>query len=206
MRARTSAGWARLAAALGLGVALGSAALAGEQEAIFERFDHAAHEKALVRAKVGCVACHQVGAPAAGQDAAQLAATWLGAPKAVCHECHAPGEGALGVGPGQRGAPRACGSCHAETPRPDTHVAGWVQHHGLDATASGATCRDCHERSDCVDCHDRRENSEHRVHDPTWLTVHGIEARANPGACDSCHVQAECTSCHQSGLGFGRTP
>ena len=183
-------------------------AFAGEeQKQIFGRFEHGEHEKAFARAKVACVACHQVGGTGAGLTAEQLVETYMGAPRSVCHECHAPGEGDLGSGGlGLRGSPRACMTCHQDKPNPTSHVAGWLQNHGYDAAAAGATCRDCHDRSDCVDCHDRRENSEHKVHDATWLTVHGIEARANPGGCDSCHVQPECTSCHSSAAGYGRNP
>lgn len=186
-------------------VGLSTFALADEREVIFARFDHAEHEKALARSAVSCLVCHQVGARQPGLDDAQLGA-WLEPPRAACHECHAPGAGGLGAGVAAVRAPRACDTCHAQVPVPESHVAGWVAHHGADARAPSADCRDCHERSTCVDCHDRREDTTFDVHDAAWLSVHGVAARANPASCDSCHVKAECTSCHDSAAGFGRAP
>lgn len=172
---------------------------------MFGKFDHAVHEASLTKAKVACVDCHQVGAARAGATDAELAATLLAPPRNACHECHAPGEGGLGSGGGVGRAPHTCATCHDPLPRPDSHVAGWLDHHGPEAASAGASCQDCHSRSTCVDCHDRRENTRWKVHDASWLTAHGIVARADPSGCDSCHVKSECTSCHASSAGFGRS-
>lgn len=192
-----------LAALLVVLCALNPFARAGDQEAIFARFDHEAHDRALGKAGVGCVVCHAVGAAVPAGDEALSP---LEPPASACHECHAPGEGGLGSGDGLRRAPRACATCHPTVAPPTSHAAGWMEHHGAAAVGEAASCRDCHARADCVDCHDRREDSMHRVHDPSWLSVHGVEARANPGSCDSCHAVAECTACHASPGGFGRSP
>lgn len=172
---------------------------------IFDRFDHATHEASLAKAKVACVDCHAVGAAKPGASDVELAAVWLTPPASACHECHAPGEGGLGSGNGVGRAPRACGTCHSPIPRPESHGAGWLDHHGPDAVATDASCQECHSRSSCVNCHDRRENTTWKVHDASWLTAHGIVARADPASCDSCHVKSECTTCHASSAGFGRS-
>lgn len=172
-------------------------ALAFAADPIFARFDHAEHSKALGRNDVPCLTCHAVGADGKVP---------LEPPKSACHECHAPGEGGLGSGKPAHGAPRACATCHEVVPTPESHGAGWLMHHGTDATEGGATCQDCHARATCVDCHDRRENVTFKVHDPSWLSVHGIAVKADPASCDSCHVKQECTSCHASRAGFGRSP
>lgn len=180
----------------------------GERAEIFARFEHGEHDRALRRAGMKCVSCHQVGATGEeeGWTQARLAEAFMMPANSTCHDCHAPGEGKLGTGKGMGAATRECAVCHAAVKPPETHAAGWLAMHGADAAVSAATCRDCHTRSSCADCHDRRENAGSGVHDRSWLTVHGIAARAAPAQCDSCHVQAECTSCHSSPAGFGRSP
>jgi hypothetical protein len=189
-----------------LGLLLSAFAFANDRrDAIFKKFDHAQHERTFQKAKVTCMACHEVGGAGQGLTEAQLADVWMHAPASACHECHALGEGGLGSGRAAPRSPRACAVCHDYVPSPETHVAGWTQHHGADAVAPGATCRDCHARSMCVDCHDRREDAGNKAHDPSWLTIHAIVARADPASCDTCHVRSECTSCHDSAGGFGRS-
>lgn len=202
MSRRLAARAATLGGVLALGATL---AWAGERASIFDRFDHAVHEKALARASVSCLVCHQVGGRADGLNQTQMADTWLVAPAASCHECHAPGAGGIGSGVAASRAPRACGTCHDTLPLPVSHVAGWEWHHGTDATAPDAGCSDCHDRQTCVGCHDRRENTQLKVHDASWLSVHGIAAGSAPASCDSCHVRTECTNCHGSDAGFGRS-
>lgn len=188
-----------------LSIALFGSALAyaATKPEIFEKFDHAEHAAALQKAHVACVDCHAVGSKS-GKSAAEVATPLL-PPRNTCHECHAPGEGGLGAGNGIGRAPRACITCHDPLPRPASHIAGWLEHHGPDAVSARADCLDCHHRSTCVDCHDRRENTRWKVHDASWLSTHGIAARADPTGCDSCHVKSECTSCHASAGAFGRT-
>lgn len=184
---------------------LTTGALAGEKEEIFARFDHKEHGPTFQRIKLTCLACHQVGGTGAADAAADdLDKAYLPPPRASCHECHAPGEGGLGDGEPFPHAPKRCDTCHTNVRPPETHGPGWREFHGVDATMSTATCRDCHERAWCADCHDRRDDATHRVHDNTWLTVHGIVARSQASSCDSCHIQAECTSCHASSAGYGR--
>jgi hypothetical protein len=182
---------------------LSALAWAGGREAIFQRFDHAQHKKILEQAELSCVACHQFAKADATMTKADLANIWS-VPRAACHECHAPGQGGLGAGDGINRAPHTCATCHESVKPPDSHVAGWLRHHGPDAVAAGASCSTCHARATCVNCHDRRDNTDTKVHDASWLSVHGIVARAGPAGCDNCHVQAECTGCHASPAGFQR--
>jgi len=182
-------------------------ALGDERAEIFSRFDHGRHEKALAKANVSCVSCHQVGATTpTGWSRERLNEAFLVAPDAACHQCHAPGVGGLGVGEGQRAATGRCASCHEDIEPPVSHDAGWLALHGADARDRQSSCSDCHARSYCVECHDRRETATNGYHDASWLTVHGIASRAAPASCDSCHVQNECVDCHSSPAGFGRTP
>lgn len=209
VRDRRGASLVLLLGALASGLLFSSAYASDDSEElaqIFSRFVHSQHERALARSDRSCVTCHLVGDKGEpGMTQEQLAA-YLVPPKAVCHQCHAPGQGDLGAGIGMTEAPHRCITCHNEVRVPNTHDAGWLAMHGVEAEAGSATCRDCHERSTCAECHDRRENTAYNIHDPTWLSVHGIAARATPGDCDSCHAKSECTTCHASASGFGRGP
>ncbi len=158
-------------------------AVAADEVDLQSRFDHARHRRAFARARIECVACHQVGLPGAS-DALP------GVPSKACHGCHVEDD------PSQTRwmrAPTTCGSCHDAVEAPETHGSAWIQWHG---TERDATCSDCHSRKDCVDCHDRRSEGDLGVHPPTWLSTHGIEAGAG-ATCDSCHAQTECLSCHE---------
>ncbi|MCB9688217.1 MAG: hypothetical protein H6738_17530 [Alphaproteobacteria bacterium] len=174
----------------------GSALAGDDLAAIFDRFDHAEHAAVFRRHDVGCPTCHAVG---------RAEGTSLLPDRSVCHTCHAPGQGDLGVGDGLRAAPDRCGTCHPTVAPPATHVAGWIAGHGVEARYDGDSCRTCHDRGSCVDCHDRKMNGGFEVHDPSWLRTHGIAVRAAPASCDACHAQAECTACHGSSAGFGRS-
>ncbi len=183
-----------------------SVALAGQREEIMAKFDHKGHAPTFTKIKMTCLACHQVGGMSIpGTPAEELSETFILAPEASCHQCHAPGEGKLGSGAGYPAAPKRCATCHDHVKPPDSHGPGWTEFHGTEATMSTTTCKNCHDRSSCADCHDRRDDATHRVHDSSWLSVHSIAARSKVGSCDTCHVQAECTSCHASEAGFGRT-
>jgi hypothetical protein len=160
----------------------------------FTRFDHPEHARTFDRHDVPCVACHPVGSARAD----------LVPDRAVCHTCHAPGEGGIGAGDGLRAASDRCALCHDVVAPPPSHGAGWLELHGPDARAEPDRCGSCHPRSSCVDCHDRRQNGAFTVHDPSWIRTHGVAVRAAPASCDSCHAQAECLACHGSPAGFGR--
>lgn len=177
-----------------------------EREEIFAKFNHSKHDAVLTANGIACESCHQVGARADGPwDKDRLAKTFLVPPEGACHQCHAPGQGGFGAGPGVIEAPHRCETCHERVTPPDTHGPGWLTMHGSEAQISMSSCLNCHTRSTCTECHDRREDVTYNIHDRTWLSVHGMAARAAPADCDSCHAQSECLTCHSSSAGFGRS-
>ncbi len=159
-------------------------------------FRHEVHAKVHARDSLECVACHQVGG---GLDLdlpdEALDEAFLEPPPGACHHCHDRDVRSGGF------APTACETCHTEVQAPDTHGAGWMPQHGIDARYEGGACLDCHKQPFCVECHERKDRVRTTTHDPTWLSIHGIAVRAAPATCDGCHLQQDCVRCHQSAAG-----
>lgn len=161
-------------------------------------FDHAEHAPAFEKGGISCVDCHPVGLrrkdPEKGFVMPPVGP--LKPPLLVCHGCHKPSfAGAPRAAPGQ------CTLCHAHRAQlePASHGVGWLQAHGPEARARGATCKDCHETNECVKCHDARGALQKDPHPPGWRTGHGVEARLDPYSCSTCHDGNACTSCHTTG-------
>lgn len=156
-------------------------------------FSHEEHADVFADAGLSCVSCHPVGLelPAGVSDAEPLPA-----PRTTCHACHLQE-----VAGAKKAAPRACETCHPALLElmPESHGFGWLEDHGPEARALGATCSDCHEASTCVECHEDRGAGARSPHGPGFSAVHGIEAAVDPGSCTSCHAAATCTSCHTRG-------
>ena len=146
---------------------------------LYRRFDHGEHTRTFDRNDVSCLSCHQLGLPGP---------TMAPPPPGACHQCHVATE----AHDATRRAPTRCESCHTALAAPDSHGPSWPTWHGAERDA---TCSNCHDRKDCVDCHERRQQPDHRVHEPAFLAIHGIEAAAG-ATCDSCHSRSECLDCH----------
>lgn len=155
-------------------------------------FDHGEHRGIFASAGIVCLDCHGFAPLAQAPAAPALGET--------CHGCH------LQELPGApRAAPRTCATCHtvpAEL-RPQSHAVAWLTEHALEARAPAATCRDCHDTSECLDCHDRRGAGSTSPHPPAFRAVHGLDAQMDPASCTSCHAAATCEACHTAG---GMTP
>ncbi len=94
-----------------------------------------------------------------------------------------------------------------ERKRPASHVQGWADNHGQEASASPKTCAACHARSECLDCHRPSPGGTGSYHPAGFLVRHPSAAFNRQSDCSSCHNQANfCATCHQqSGLaGNGR--
>jgi hypothetical protein len=165
-------------------------------------FDHDLHKPASDKAGLSCISCHTLGPGGTGPTG--MAATLTSERGELCHGCHVRGAALPVAGATAVRAPRGCDTCHATTPEPSSHGAGWAQGHGPDARVDASGCRDCHQRRDCVDCHERKESARFGVHDRSWEYVHGIAVRTDPASCDGCHLQADCVACHATDR--GRTP
>lgn len=167
-----------------------------ELAAIFERFNHKRHEGILADRKIGCSACHQIGATGDKRvSTKRLESFTLSPPRMACHYCHNPETGEEPAGTGR------CITCHESVSPPESHGAGWVDLHGTEARLQTWSCDNCHRRSFCIDCHERKEDARMRVHDLTWISVHGIAARTDPTSCTTCHLQVDCVSCHTTNDG-----
>lgn len=153
-------------------------------------FDHKVHNRAMRSSGVRCVDCHPVGL------VAQPPVAELPAPLSTCHGCH---KGDLPDAP--RGARATCKRCHADLQQllPDTHGAGWRDHHALEGRAARSECNDCHDSTWCFDCHDDRGPLSENPHGPGFRVTHGVEARLDPHACTVCHSGDACLTCHQTG-------
>jgi hypothetical protein len=155
-------------------------------------FDHVEHETAFAKADVTCVHCHPVGArTAAGAPGA------VPTPLSTCHGCH------LGELPGSpRRAQNTCSSCHPHRAelQPANHGLGWLEAHGPEARALGASGSACHDRTACIDCHEGRGATSRTPHPPGFRATHGIEARVDPASCSTCHTEDVCAACHVTGV------
>jgi len=162
-------------------------------------FDHDAHKAANEKSGLTCMSCHTLGPGGTGPTG--MAATMTVKREALCHGCHVKGAALPVEGAAVVRGPRSCDTCHATTPQPSSHGAGWKAGHGADARMDAGACMDCHRQRDCVDCHERKESARFRVHDRGWEYIHGIAVRTDPSACDGCHLQADCVSCHATDRG-----
>ncbi len=171
----------------------------GAEAGSIPAFDHDLHKAANEKAGLSCVACHTLGPGGSGPTG--MAATMIVEREALCHGCHVKGATLPVDGAKLVKGPRSCEACHASTPVPASHGAGWKAGHGPDARMDAGGCRDCHKQRECVDCHERKDGAQFRVHDRGWEYLHGIAARTDPASCDGCHLQADCVSCHATDRG-----
>lgn len=163
-----------------------------ERARILSRFDHARHSRAVEKAGLGCLGCHQVGGRSEAALTPEADRALLAAPRGACHACHDGGADRKVRGP------VSCAACHGSAMRPADHGADYKVDHGEDARLSPRGCVDCHARTWCTDCHDRKDTTRYRVHDRTWLSVHGVDALTDPASCTACHLQADCVACHST--------
>lgn len=154
-------------------------------------FDHHVHAPGFARAGVACVDCHPVGLRA------EEGVPELEPPRSSCHGCHL---GEIKGAP--RAAERSCSTCHPVMAElmPVDHGPMWIEGHGPEARARGATCNDCHDTSACIDCHESRGALAADPHPPAFFTSHGVEARIDPVSCSTCHSGQSCTDCHATGV------
>lgn len=165
-------------------------------------FDHARH----TREQPGmCVRCH-----GAAADRTLAAYEPRQPPMATCtSSCHRDDMRAL-----------TCARCHTDLHRYRiddvamlSHGPGFVRRHGVQATADGALCTQCHEPTFCEDCHMSAQGPPLEMFEPTavyrdfvhrgdFLARHGIEVGLERGTCVRCHGVSYCDGCHQaSGVG-----
>ncbi len=128
----------------------------------------------------GCLACHAMSGPAAG-DA-----------KGACVTCH------LSQPDGRLQTALAGGSL---VPPAWLHGAGhdadWIERHKTVAADDSAFCGTCHAASECTDCHDGKVRPR-KVHPNDWLSMHPQAARTDNPRCVSCHAeQTFCADCHR---------
>lgn len=128
----------------------------------------------------GCLKCHQMAGPAAGQA------------RGACDNCHLTERGGL--------MKTAFASGKLVPPRwlhDSGHGPDWILRHREVAGNDSQFCSSCHSEKDCADCHDGRVRPR-KVHPNDWISMHPTAARQNNPRCTSCHrAQSFCVSCHQ---------
>lgn len=163
-----------------------------ELESIFALFNHRRHEGVLEARQLGCPACHSIGSTGDPRLSMRRIEAWaMPPPPQACHYCHNPASGEPPAGTGR------CIVCHDDVEPPESHGAGWIDVHGVEARLQTWSCENCHRDAFCIDCHERRESARYLAHDREWLTLHGIAAWTDPSACGTCHLQADCVACHR---------
>jgi hypothetical protein len=152
-------------------------------------FVHSGHKDAAK----DCAACHKEGGAKLDKAAGH----------AACAACH---QGALDE--------LQCGLCHGASPLAGQNALGGFTHkdrflaeHGVYATRSVQTCRQCHTESQCNDCHGKRAEPKPSikypeavtrtlVHRGDYVTLHPIEAATDDAKCLACHARQDCNACH----------
>lgn len=140
------------------------------------RFSHDTHRKQDLH----CSACHtsedHLAAPA--ELASQTHAWGVSRHCAACHDGKKAADG--------------CRVCHtdANVIKPETHRrADFPRGHGNDGSA--ASCRSCHEQSQCDNCHGLS-----LPHPAGFRAGHGPMAKQRSELCGTCHDPQWCTACH----------
>jgi hypothetical protein len=152
-------------------------------------FVHSGHKDAAAE----CAACHKDPDVRTGKDAGHKA----------CAECHAQAFDEL-----------QCGLCHGASPFAGQnaltdfrHKDRFLAEHGVYATRSFQSCRQCHTESYCNDCHGKRAEpspsikypeavTRNLIHRGDYVTLHPIEARTDDSKCLTCHARRDCNDCH----------
>lgn len=173
-------------------------------------FSHSAHMERV--GDDGCIKCH----PAANWNETPVPLPGMDS----CLECH---------NHQQDYAQAKCLHCHPTLRRKPLeavaefdHAGDWMARHGLQASAQGASCQQCHTESGCSECHSRvapmvnarlfpEAVERSLLHRGDWRSTHAMEARADGDTCARCHQTNYCVKCHQqngltAGVAGGRVP
>jgi hypothetical protein len=139
------------------------------------------HDKHL-GADLKCTTCHANLDAALSKDRAGHLPVM-----ADCMTCHE-----------QKQAKTDCKVCHLPTDdlKPNDHKLDWTNRHGLFATGSQESCKQCHKTDDCQKCHNG--DIVFSPHPRNYVARHGQDAHLSDMNCSVCHDQTSfCNACHR---------
>jgi hypothetical protein len=176
-------------------------ALAPDERSLVHRFSFAApasqaapnflaaHGRQALRKPASCASCHT---------------------QPSCITCHIGASIPKPVAAMHQPEPGRAAGAQVRRRAPASHVAGFREGHGREASAAPRSCATCHMPSECLSCH-RVEQSQPAkggdYHPAGFLVRHPSSAYARQTTCGDCHnAQQFCLSCHvQAGLSAKRT-